>query len=554
MATALSALLADRLSADGGLGIRWRGVVGLWAGYIVLYAAGWISKPLAGFAAIWPAHALCFVVYLLLPWRHWPLVALTMIVSEPASDAALNWMTQSPQYSASVLLGFAFANTLTAAGPAFLAHKLQLVRVGNRRQFILSPLWLVALFGGVLPGAFIGGATRLLGYGIPMVLADMCLWVLAAVLTIVTFSPVLYGLLVGFSEPAGALARPREGWAASGIVAGLFLWFATVPWPPADQLIEPMLFTVPLAWLALRFSRRATSTAVALVASGVAFLAAHGPGSYQNLADPVGWSNTVISIDIFLLIGCSGALLVNWLMLKQRALLEELAHEHDQLRHYAQALDFAEDAARRATAADLHDGVGQVLVGQSMTLAAMRAHTKDPRLLILLKEAVTASREAQEGLRVMIQNLTPPELEHASLEVTLKWLVDLFSKRFGFRVTYRVTGDSGLPRHQLHLVFRCIRELLMNAYKHSQQPCAEVKVDVSPGWVEITVIDEGVGFDVRRTVPLLGLRFGLEQLRARVRAAGGMINIDAATGRGCRVEVRLPSSSPAPRAPVPLSP
>jgi signal transduction histidine kinase len=73
-----------------------------------------------------------------------------------------------------------------------------------------------------------------------------------------------------------------------------------------------------------------------------------------------------------------------------------------------------------------------------------------------------------------------------------------------------------------------------------------VEVDVSPDSVYLTVIDEGIGFDVRRTVPLLGLRFGLEQLRARVHAAGGVIDIDAVAGEGCRVTVRLPSSPPDP--------
>ena len=522
-------------------------MVYLWLGYIVLYAAGWISKPLVASAAIWPAHALCFIAYLLLPVRRWPLVALGTIASELLSDAALNWATNRPQGAPSVLLGFALANTLTAAGPAFLARQMRLFRGGDRPQLIISPLWTVALFAGVLPGAVLGALTRALAAGEPTLPADTCLWVLAAVLTIVTFSPALYGALLGFPESASPLARPWEGWAVSAIVIGLFTWFAIVAWPPADQLVEPMLFAVPLVWLALRFSRRATSIAVAIVATGVAFLAGHGPGSHQNLTDLGGWSDVVISVDIFLLIGGGGALLVNLLTLKQRMLLEELAHERDQLRHYAQALDFAEDAARRATAADLHDGIGQVLVGQSMTLAAMRAYASHPpRLAMLLEEAVMASREAQEGLRVMIQNLTPPELDHASLEVMLQWLVDLFKKRFGFRVTCRVTGGAELPRHQLHLVFRCIRELLMNAYKHSQQQSAEVEVDVSPDSIDLIVVDEGVGFDVRRTAPMLGLRFGLEQLRARVRAAGGMLDIDAVPGEGCRVTVRLPSSPPDP--------
>lgn len=81
----------------------------------------------------------------------------------------------------------------------------------------------------------------------------------------------------------------------------------------------------------------------------------------------------------------------------------------------------------------------------------------------------------------------------------------------------------------------------MNARKHSQRHSAEVEVDVSPAAVEITVVDEGVGFDTQRTVPPSGKRFGLAQLRERVRAVGGTLVVDAVIGEGCRVTVRLPA-------------
>jgi two-component system sensor histidine kinase UhpB len=255
------------------------------------------------------------------------------------------------------------------------------------------------------------------------------------------------------------------------------------------------------------------------------------------------WRDVVISVDIFLLIGCGGALLINLMTLRQRALHEELAREHAQLRQYAQALDFADETARRATAADLHDGLGQVLAGQSMTLAAMRSHASHPLLAALVEEAAVASREAQEGLRMMIQDLSPPELEHASLAETLQWLAELFKNRFGFTVSWRIAGTAELRRDQLRLVYRCIRELLMNARKHSQRQCAEVEVEITPASVDITVIDEGVGFDARRAAALSAHRFGLAQLGERVRTAGGVLDIDTVVGEGCRVTVRLPSES-----------
>jgi signal transduction histidine kinase len=233
-------------------------------------------------------------------------------------------------------------------------------------------------------------------------------------------------------------------------------------------------------------------------------------------------------------------LLVNLMTFKQRALLEELAREHAQLRQYAQALDSAEEAARRSTAADLHDGIGQVLAGQSMTLSAMRAHADQPRLAALIEEAVEASREAQEGLRLMIQDLSPPELENASLEEMIKWLAELFKTRFGFAIAYQVSGGARLSHENLQLVYRCVRELLMNACKHSGRQTASVEVGVSGDAVNVEVIDGGVGFDAQSEPSASKGRFGLAQLRERVRAAGGTVNISSAAGGGCRVRVSLP--------------
>jgi signal transduction histidine kinase len=520
--------------------------VALWLslGYPLLYALGYLSKSAAGAAAIWPAHALTFAAFMLLPIRLWPLVGLGVLSWELLSRPLLFWVTSQSQPALVDTFGYAFANILTAAVPAVLARLMRLFRARDGFAVVVSPLWIVALFAGSLPGALLGAATRAHEAGIAFVPADMGLWVLAAVLTIVTFGPMVFGLILGFAEPARTPAQPWEKWAVSFIVLAMFTCFALVPWAGVDPVVEPMLLAAPLAWLALRFSRRTTNVGVVIMATGVALIAGHGVGIYRGLAGIDGWQHLVMSIDVFLVIGCGGALLVNLMTLKQRVLLDELAHEHLALREYARALGVAEDSARRKTAADLHDGIGQILAGQSMTLAAMRAHARDRPLSLLLDEATEASREALQGLRAMIQDLTPPGLDQASLDETLRWLADFFATRFGFRVAWRVTGSAELPRERLRLIYRCVRELLMNARKHSQRQSAEVEVDISPTGVEIMVVDEGIGFDAHGAPPLSG--FGLAQLRERVRAAGGTLDLDAVIGEGCRATVRLPSPTPAP--------
>jgi signal transduction histidine kinase len=521
---------------------------GLIVGYPALYVIGYLSKSVAGSAAIWPADAIAFAAFMLLPLRAWPLIALGIVSWEVIARPLLYWVTiQSFATPLSMSLSFALANILTAIGPACLARLMRLFRRQERFALVISPLWIIALIAGSLPGALLGAATSAHAANTLLAPANVGLWILASVLTIVTFGPMVFGLLLGFSEPTATPVRQWEGWAVSLLVVALFIYFAVVPWRAADPLVEPMLLAVPLAWLALRFSRRATNIGVVVMATGVVLFAGYGVGIYRDLANVEGWRDVVISIDVFLVIGCGGALLVNLMTLKQRALLDELAHEHLALREYARALTAAEETARRKTAADLHDGIGQVLAGQSMTLAAMRMHASHSPLSVLLDEATEASREAQEGLRVMIQDLTPPGLDRASLDETLHWLADYFKTRYGFSVVWRVNGNAEFSRDRLRLIYRCVRELLMNARKHSQRQSAEVEVDVSPIMVEITVVDEGIGFDAHRTEPPSGDRFGLAQIRERVRAAGGTIDVDAVVGEGCRVLVRLPSPTPMPR-------
>jgi signal transduction histidine kinase len=508
--------------------------------YLALYAFGFLSKPLYGAAAIWPAHALTFAVFMLLSFRRWPALVLVLVCCDLLANPLLNRFSGLPSGDMHSWLGFALANVLTTAGPAALARAFGLLRREDRYQSVVSPLWIVALLVGVAPGALVGSATRSYVAGVPLAAADIGLWGLAAVLAIVTMGPAMFGALLGFAAPAQAAAKRWEGWVISGAVLALFFLFVLAPWPAKHVLVEPMLFTIPLAWLALRFSPRTTRIAVAVVAAGISVLAGYTTGGDLWPADSSAFPDIVISIDVFLLIGCGGALLVNFMTFKQRALLEELAREHAQLRQYALALDSAEEAARRTTAADLHDGIGQVLAGQSMTLSAMRAHANQPKLAALIEEAVEASREAQEGLRLMIQDLSPPELEHASLEEMLKWLAELFKTRFGFTIEYRVSGVERLNHENLQLVYRCVRELAMNACKHSGRHAASVEVTVSGEWVHVTVTDDGVGFDVERERSASRGRFGLAQLRERVRAGGGTVGLTSAAGGGCRAVVRLP--------------
>jgi signal transduction histidine kinase len=508
--------------------------------YLALYALGigLMPSPTTP-AALWPADAVDFVVYLLLPVRFWPYVALATGAIELAAAPALHAISTGTASAISVRLGLAFANALTGAGPAALARWFKLIDSDHRPFRLISPLWPVALFLGMVPGAVVGSWSQT-GFSRAPSLGQIGLWAAGAVLGIMTYAPVIFGALSGYENRSVAPARRGELVAVAALLVALFAMLAMAPWPLADRQAQLMLLSVPLIWLALRFSSYVTSIGVLVVATGTAFASAHGAGAFPSLATATGWRDYIFSTEIFLLVSCGGALLINRMVLRQRRLLDELAVEHEQLRHYAEALAGAEEAARRSTAVDLHDGVGQVLAGLGLILRAMRTHAEDEPLAGLVEQANSASREAQDAIRAMIQDLTPPELERASLAEVLAWLTQLFATRYQFNVVWDIVGQTDVPRDRVNLVYRIIRELLFNAYKHSQRKRADVEVTVHEQAIEIRVIDEGVGFDVNASARTSPKRFGLAQLRERVRAVSGTVEIDSVVGEGCRVKVRLP--------------
>jgi signal transduction histidine kinase len=98
-------------------------------------------------------------------------------------------------------------------------------------------------------------------------------------------------------------------------------------------------------------------------------------------------------------------------------------------------------------------------------------------------------------------------------------------------------------------LYRIGQEAITNAVKHAGAGQVAARVELAPGLVELSVRDDGAGFDPRR--PYAG-HLGLELMRTRAAEAGGTLTIDSAPGRGTEVRVSValaPVSDPGAPAP-----
>jgi len=112
----------------------------------------------------------------------------------------------------------------------------------------------------------------------------------------------------------------------------------------------------------------------------------------------------------------------------------------------------------------------------------------------------------------------------------------------GIQTHLQVEGDlSGLSDSQKIVLFRAVQEALSNVRKHSGAEKVSVKVRSRRTFVELTVTDDGRGFDPR------GLdtgRLGLAGISERVRLLGGVVEIETNLGSGTTIRATLPQWRP----------
>jgi signal transduction histidine kinase len=221
---------------------------------------------------------------------------------------------------------------------------------------------------------------------------------------------------------------------------------------------------------------------------------------------------------------------------------DRLREQQERLRSYARQLVGAEERARRATAVDLHDGIGQQLVGLSMTLQALSGRLP-PELRLLLSEAQHTVNEVQSIAQRVIADLSPPGLYELGLAPALQWLAVYMRTKDGLQVAVNVqVDDDAISIDMRVLVFKIIRELLRNVVKHAGVDEATVTVSRSSQELRVVVEDQGVGFEWQLSLfEGRGNGFGLWSVADRVRSASGEIFVDTGPGRGCRVSVVFPA-------------
>jgi len=241
------------------------------------------------------------------------------------------------------------------------------------------------------------------------------------------------------------------------------------------------------------------------------------------------------------------ALIISLLLLEliQLPLASSLARRvrdahRERVRLLERAVD-ASDRERRRIAGDLHDGAVQDLAGVALSLevGARKIEADDPDSARVLRAGSAQTRASVRSLRSLLVEIYPPSLQRAGFEAALEDMLAPLEAR-GIETSLEVDRATGLDFELEALCFRVAQEAVRNALKHSGAEHVAVMLGRSGDEVELTVTDDGVGFDPEAAGGEAG-HIGTDLLRDLATEAGGRIRIDSASGRGTVVALSLPT-------------
>ena len=209
------------------------------------------------------------------------------------------------------------------------------------------------------------------------------------------------------------------------------------------------------------------------------------------------------------------------------------------LRDLGSRLIAAQEKERTRVARELHDDLNQRMALVSIELEQLGSEAKKPRLL---RHHVRKLRETVEEIAADIHRLSyrlhPSKLDHLGLAAAVESLCKETSND-KLTVSFRQSGfPARLSQDMTLCLFRIAQEALRNTVKHSDAGIARVNLEKTDNEINLTISDDGCGFDTEPNAMRSGL--GFTSMRERLRLVDGRIEIKSRRMEGTTIQVSVP--------------
>jgi len=242
------------------------------------------------------------------------------------------------------------------------------------------------------------------------------------------------------------------------------------------------------------------------------------------------------------------AVLGNLLDITERKQMEyQIRSSEIELRHLSSKLILAQEAERKRVADEIYDGLAQNLVAikyQMETLKVKIAEEAPANPGQMFDPLIAATHEMVDKIRGITAELRPRVVDELGLIPAISSLCrDLRKFHPDIHLEEDITlQESDIPPSLRIDIYRIVEESLMNTLRHSSATLARVCLRKGSEEIELTVSDNGLGFDIAKifTQDDVGGGLGLAYMKERARLSGGILQIETGRERGTILRAAWP--------------
>lgn len=200
----------------------------------------------------------------------------------------------------------------------------------------------------------------------------------------------------------------------------------------------------------------------------------------------------------------------------------------------------AEENERKRIAADLHDGVGQMMSAAKMNLSAFENEVsfKDDAQKLSFERLIGLVDESCKEIRSVSHQMMPNALLKSGLASAVKEFLDKIDNRI-IKINLHTEGlEERLDSNTETVLYRVIQECVNNVIKHSGANNLDISLIKDSDGISATVEDNGRGFDISDKQKFEGI--GLKNISSRVAFLKGSVDFDSSPGKGTLVAIHVP--------------
>ena len=198
------------------------------------------------------------------------------------------------------------------------------------------------------------------------------------------------------------------------------------------------------------------------------------------------------------------------------------------------------DLERRRIGRDLHDQIGQQLTALKLQLEVLRNVSREASLVERIEETQTIANQLDTDIDYLTWELHSTSLECVDIVGALANYVSEWSRRYGVLADLQIRhlDQERITPEVKTNIYRIVQESLHNIAKHAGARHALVSLGADGGSIELTVTDDGVGFETDANRDNKGI--GLAGMHERAALMQAEFSIRSKPGGGTSVSLRVP--------------